>query len=402
MAKIFVNYRRDDTKADAREINRILRKRFGGRNVFFDIRTLAKGEDFRAAIDLAATRCDVMVVVIGRQWLTLEDAATGQKRLFSKEDWTRYEIERALFHNKAILPVLIDGAPMPSALDLPEAIRPLAYKNAADARHQTFEKDIEEIAQRLRGMIPRARVSPWWVGAAASVALAGGIGAGVALDRAGHLGERPGMLSLRQQLADANDRAEAANQNLAAAKDGATKVQRDLEAAQRATLQAKAVVTETRAMLDGAKKRAEALADDKAKLEARITRAEQFADASRQAAGVAVNELNKANARAKEAEALVKSLSAEKQSLGASAFDVTRLEKAKKDAAAEIDVLKSKIAGLEFSARVVAAERDRLEGDLKKRTQTGLWVCNRLEGPADIAKTEKLCGALKKWFDEAL
>ena len=188
MAKIFVNYRRDDSKADAREINRVLRWRFGNGNVFFDIRSLAKGGRFDIAIDQAVGRCDAMVVIIGPRWLTLA-TEDGRPRLHAKDDFTRYEIERALYYNKRILPVLLDDTPMPKADDLPETIRGLTRWNAAQVRHASSEADIDEIAQHLKAMMPRKGVSGALVTTIAMTTLLAGIGGGLALERGGVLGE---------------------------------------------------------------------------------------------------------------------------------------------------------------------------------------------------------------------
>jgi len=180
MGRIFVNYRRDDAKADARQIVQNLQAKFGKSNVFFDVKSLAKGKRFDLAIDQAVARCDAMVVVIGDQWMTLTNGA-GVPRIAAEDDFVRYEIERALHHNKPILPVLLDGTKMPSAEQLPPSIRELALWNSADVAHESFTEDVDAVATQLKALTARGGVSPWWIGAAAAVALVAGLAGGVFL-----------------------------------------------------------------------------------------------------------------------------------------------------------------------------------------------------------------------------
>ena len=177
MGKIFVNYRRDDSRADSRQIVEILRKSFGPKNIFFDVASLDKGSRFDLAIDQAVARCDAMVVVIGEQWLSLQNDE-GKQRLFEEEDFIRYEIERALHRNKPILPLLLDGTPMPKVEELPPSLRELALWNGAPVAHETFTNDVEQAAQRLKAMTESKGIKPWWVAVAAAAALVIGLGGG--------------------------------------------------------------------------------------------------------------------------------------------------------------------------------------------------------------------------------
>ena len=92
------------------------------------------------------------LVLIGPNWVG-SDNAIGRD-----SDWPRKEIEIALKRvdegeNITIVPVLIRGASMPEAKDLPSSISKLAYYNAAtlrDAPH--FRKDIRELANQIRDL----------------------------------------------------------------------------------------------------------------------------------------------------------------------------------------------------------------------------------------------------------
>jgi hypothetical protein len=48
--KIFINYRRDDVKADARDIYKTLAAKYGPAGVFMDVRDLSPGQVFDKVI----------------------------------------------------------------------------------------------------------------------------------------------------------------------------------------------------------------------------------------------------------------------------------------------------------------------------------------------------------------
>jgi TIR domain-containing protein len=85
---IFINYRRDDSRAITQLIDDRLRVEFGGANVFRDIDSIPLGADFEKRIGAAVGNCDLLLAVIGDRWVT--------KRLFDDNDFVRKEIEVAL------------------------------------------------------------------------------------------------------------------------------------------------------------------------------------------------------------------------------------------------------------------------------------------------------------------
>ncbi len=64
-------------------------------------------------ISSAVGSCDVLLALIGDQWLTLTDSH-GRRRLDDPDDFVRLEIEAALERNVRIIPILVDGASPPS------------------------------------------------------------------------------------------------------------------------------------------------------------------------------------------------------------------------------------------------------------------------------------------------
>lgn len=145
MAGIFISYRRDDSAYIASAINDRFQNRFGGENIFFDIDTIPLGVDFRDHIGGAVGGCDVLLVVIGDQWVNAKDK-DGELRLPQSTDYVRVEIESALQRNVPVVPVLVGNATMPTEADLPESIRELAFRNAAEVR---AGRDLSDHLDRL-------------------------------------------------------------------------------------------------------------------------------------------------------------------------------------------------------------------------------------------------------------
>ncbi len=161
MRKIFISYRRDDTRPHALAIYNELAEQFHPDSLFFDLHKIAAGKDFRQVIQESLEESGVVLVLIGPRWLTLTDNS-GLRRLDHPEDWVRKEIEQALFHHHSdpsrrlcnIIPVLIDNTLMPQASSLPKSIEALAPKQALPVRFdRDFGRDMERLLQEIRKYI---------------------------------------------------------------------------------------------------------------------------------------------------------------------------------------------------------------------------------------------------------
>ncbi len=155
MRRIFVSYRRDDSKADAGRICDHLVDRFGKNQVFFDIDTIPPGEDFIQYLRAKVSKCDVLVAVIGKQWLAATDE-TGTRRLDNPNDFVRLEIAGALKRNIPVFPILIDGADMPRAQDLPDELASLSRQQAIELRHLGFRQQLQLLIRAIEDT-PRAQ-----------------------------------------------------------------------------------------------------------------------------------------------------------------------------------------------------------------------------------------------------
>jgi hypothetical protein len=97
-----------------------------------------------------------LLVIIGRSWLTAADRQ-GKRRLDDADDFVRLEIATALKHGVRMIPVLVDGATMPAAADLPRDIQALVRRNAVEISHQRFATDTRHLAHALVASEPQAK-----------------------------------------------------------------------------------------------------------------------------------------------------------------------------------------------------------------------------------------------------
>src|SRR5262245_20621962 len=146
---IFINYRRDDSSGVAGRLHDSLAPKFGRDNLFMDVDNIPVGRDFEDYLNSQVAACDAMLAIIGPNWLTAKDEA-GQRRLDSPNDFIVIEIGAALARNIPVVPVLVDGARMPKASELPDSLKPLARRQAIEIRHANFNSDAEGLVKRLR------------------------------------------------------------------------------------------------------------------------------------------------------------------------------------------------------------------------------------------------------------
>jgi formylglycine-generating enzyme required for sulfatase activity len=157
MTKIFISYRRADSQDFTDRLFEYMGKHFGDHNVFQDVGDSTKiplGVDFVEYIAEQISQCDIILVVIGEQWLRIL-----QERENRFDDFVRIEVESALKQNKVVIPILKSGANMPNGDDLPASMQSLARRNASRVRpNPDFIKDCENLANGIRAVISRMPV----------------------------------------------------------------------------------------------------------------------------------------------------------------------------------------------------------------------------------------------------
>ena len=149
-----------------------------------DVTDIEAGVDFVRVLQGAVGSCGVLLAVIGHDWLTCTDRS-GRRRLDDDRDFIRLEIGTALARNVRVIPVLVEGAVMPMAHELPADLEALTRRQAVELRDGRWNADVESLTSVLdRVLAPkpsdgRSRVPPkgrpsrtllWSAGAAAVVA----------------------------------------------------------------------------------------------------------------------------------------------------------------------------------------------------------------------------------------
>jgi hypothetical protein len=178
--RIFLSYRREDASAWAGRLHDALAREFGERNIFQDVVAVRPGQNFTDAIDDALSQADVVLAVIGPNWLA-PTGTDGEPRLSQADDYVRAELAATLAHSKQLVPVLVGGATMPPAGRLPADLEPLALRQAVVLQDATWHRDVEALIRSLRGETASARRRRRLVAAGVAVALAAGVLAGGAV-----------------------------------------------------------------------------------------------------------------------------------------------------------------------------------------------------------------------------
>jgi len=135
-----------------------------------DVDQIPAGIDFVAHLNSQVAACNVLLVVIGPHWLNVKNEA-GERRLHQPDDFVAIEIAAALARDIRVIPVLVDGATIPRASELPDSLKPLVRRQAIDVRQAHFGRDAEALIERLREVLgDKAGVGRWRVQALAGAA----------------------------------------------------------------------------------------------------------------------------------------------------------------------------------------------------------------------------------------
>jgi hypothetical protein len=176
MARIFISYRRTDSAAYAGRLFDRLRQHFGDAEVFMDLEGIEPGAEFGKVIVEKARAAEVLIALIGRNWLTLANVGST-RRLDDPNDLVVREIETALEAKRLVIPVLAGNTPMPARTELPERIAALAERNAIELSDQRFHADVDRLIQVIERGAPTAgkrRKLRWMLASVAGVAVMAG------------------------------------------------------------------------------------------------------------------------------------------------------------------------------------------------------------------------------------
>jgi hypothetical protein len=159
MSRIFISYRRTDSADVTGRIFDHLTLHFARDDLFKDVDSIPLGTDFRKSISDAVQSCDVVLAVIGRNWLHSKDRQ-GNLRLSNPDDFVRIELEAGLERNIPVIPVLVSGADIPEMEELPISLRPLMYRNAILLRPDPdFSGDMQRLIRALTQILKRKNIA---------------------------------------------------------------------------------------------------------------------------------------------------------------------------------------------------------------------------------------------------
>ncbi|MFT5524597.1 MAG: hypothetical protein ACI9HK_002552 [Pirellulaceae bacterium] len=176
MKDIFVSYRRSDASDVTGRIFDRMKARFGEECLFKDVDSIPLGTDFRTVIAEAVSQCKVLLAVIGDDWLDVTDE-NGRRRIDDTNDFVRIEISTALDRKIPVVPILVENASMPKSDALPESLKNLVFRNAAQVRADPdFHNDMDRLCEQLATYVEpqrydRSGMLPWTLGGLCFTAL---------------------------------------------------------------------------------------------------------------------------------------------------------------------------------------------------------------------------------------
>jgi TIR domain/Bacterial translation initiation factor IF-2 associated region/Translation initiation factor IF-2, N-terminal region len=145
----FLSYRREDSSGHAGRLYDRLTDDFGHDQVFMDVDNIPPGEDFVDVIQASVWASSIFLLVIGPHWAKLT-SNDGKIRLDDPNDFVRLEISSALERNIRIIPVLVGGARMPDANELPPEIRSITRKQAVELSDGRFRADAARLVKAIQ------------------------------------------------------------------------------------------------------------------------------------------------------------------------------------------------------------------------------------------------------------
>ena len=154
---IFVCYRRQDSAGYAGRLYDRLEAEFGDDRVFMDVEAIEPGAVFAEVIAERISRCLVLLVMIGPEWLTAE--GHGTRRIERPDDFVRLEVESALRQDVWVIPVLIEETRMPEVDDLPRSLAPLAGRHASSLSSTRFHFDCSRLIETIHRVLGEERAT---------------------------------------------------------------------------------------------------------------------------------------------------------------------------------------------------------------------------------------------------
>ncbi|MFF9090750.1 toll/interleukin-1 receptor domain-containing protein [Streptomyces sp. NPDC014991] len=147
---IFISYRRSDSAPWTGRLAADLRRYFGKERVYLDIDSNLPARDYVVELERALLASRAVIAVLGPDWLSSSNDR-GQRRLDESVDLVRVELETALRHGKALIPVLVGGAAMPPGHELPPSLETLSRLQAVRLADSDWPYDFGRLLEALEG-----------------------------------------------------------------------------------------------------------------------------------------------------------------------------------------------------------------------------------------------------------
>jgi hypothetical protein len=168
MAALFISYRREDSAGHAGRLCDRLTGRLGEDRVFMDVEDMKPGQNFLRAIDDTLAGCACVIAIIGPRWLEMLT-----QRAQGRDDFVRHELSAAFARDIMVIPVLVAGARMPDANQLPPELAQLSRHHAIEVRDNQFDQDVARLIEFLssqRALADGSRIrsalghpKAWWL-----------------------------------------------------------------------------------------------------------------------------------------------------------------------------------------------------------------------------------------------
>lgn len=157
MIDIFVSYRTVDARFGAAATYELLASRFGAERIFLDNRSIPPGSRYPQRLRDALESMRVLLALIGPQWLAVDPRSPGRPLLHRADDWVHRELRSAFARGVPVVPVLLDGSPLPDPDVLPPDVRDLVHCQTMEIRHRDLGADVRRLGDAVATLLAEGR-----------------------------------------------------------------------------------------------------------------------------------------------------------------------------------------------------------------------------------------------------
>ena len=161
MRRFFVCYGSEIDREQADLLRGCIRRTLRATNEDFWVEATPhlSGEELASDVRLRLLDCDAVLALIGPGWSDANAPSTGASGLDDRHETMHCGIATALRVGVPVIPVLINGASLPSVASLPADLQPLSRRRAFALRNKAFKADARRLLKRLTpqrlGRMPR-------------------------------------------------------------------------------------------------------------------------------------------------------------------------------------------------------------------------------------------------------